>query len=106
MTNTFGITPFADPATRTGGSGSAAAPGAKTSTTDSTEGLGNLDTFLKLLVAQLSNQNPLSPTDPQQMVAQLAQFSSVEQQLAMRKDLDAIRDRLAASATGGASATP
>lgn len=34
--------------------------------------------FLKLLSTQLSNQNPLSPQDDQQFLAQLAQFSSVE----------------------------
>jgi flagellar basal-body rod modification protein FlgD len=37
------------------------------------------DEFLRLLMAQLQNQNPLSPSDPSQFVAQLAQFSSVEQ---------------------------
>ena len=35
--------------------------------------------FLTLLVAQLQNQNPMQPTDPTQFVAQLAQFSTVEQ---------------------------
>ncbi len=37
------------------------------------------DDFLKLLVAQLKNQDPQSPADSSQMAAQLAQFSSVEQ---------------------------
>ena len=37
------------------------------------------DEFLKLLVAQLTNQDPMNPADGQQMAAQLAQFSSVEQ---------------------------
>ena len=36
------------------------------------------DTFLKLLVAQLKYQDPLSPADPQQFLAQTAQFTSVE----------------------------
>jgi flagellar basal-body rod modification protein FlgD len=35
--------------------------------------------FLKLLVTQLGNQDPLNPMDGQQFAAQLAQFSSVEQ---------------------------
>ncbi|MBL7139350.1 MAG: flagellar biosynthesis protein FlgD [Planctomycetes bacterium] len=35
--------------------------------------------FLKLLVAQLQNQNPLEPLDNGEMTAQLAQISSLEQ---------------------------
>ena len=37
------------------------------------------DAFLQLLVEQLSNQDPLEPMDNSQMIAQLAQFSSLEQ---------------------------
>lgn len=42
------------------------------------ESLGK-DDFLQLLVTQLTNQNPLSPVQDQEFVAQLAQFSSLEQ---------------------------
>jgi flagellar basal-body rod modification protein FlgD len=38
-----------------------------------------MNQFLTLLVAQLQNQDPMQPTDPTQFVAQLAQFSTVEQ---------------------------
>ena len=44
----------------------------------STSQLGK-DDFLRLLVTQLANQNPLSPVQDQEFVAQLAQFSSLEQ---------------------------
>jgi flagellar basal-body rod modification protein FlgD len=37
------------------------------------------DQFLKLLVTQLKNQDPMSPMQPNEFAAQLAQFSSVEQ---------------------------
>jgi flagellar basal-body rod modification protein FlgD len=36
------------------------------------------DAFLKLLVTQLTNQDPLAPQDQQQFLAQLAQFSALE----------------------------
>ncbi len=35
--------------------------------------------FLKLLVAQLQNQDPMNPSDPTEFTAQLAQFSQLEQ---------------------------
>ena len=37
------------------------------------------DDFLKLMITQLKNQDPLSPSDSSQYAAQLAQFSSLEQ---------------------------
>ncbi len=44
--------------------------------------------FLKLLVAQLENQDPLNPQDSAAFASQLAQFSSVEQLVAMRAGID------------------
>ena len=52
------------------------------------------DMFLKLLVAQIKNQDPLTPADGTQFVAQLAQFTQLEQTLAMASDLSAIRQDL------------
>ncbi len=37
------------------------------------------DTFLKLLVAQLTHQDPLNPVEDKEFIAQLAQFTSVEE---------------------------
>lgn len=47
----------------------------------SSTALQNLDkeTFLKLLVAQMQYQNPLSPVDSTQFLSQAAQYASVEQ---------------------------
>jgi flagellar basal-body rod modification protein FlgD len=45
----------------------------------SATGLGlTSDSFLKLLVAQLKNQDPLNPIDDTQFTSQLAQFSTLE----------------------------
>ena len=53
--------------------------------------LADKTTFLKLLVSQIKNQNPLSPTDGVQFLSQLAQFSQVEQLQNISQDLDAIK---------------
>lgn len=52
--------------------------------------LGESD-FLKLLVAQLKNQDPMSPTDNTQFVAQLAQFSTLEQMSNMAASMSALQ---------------
>jgi len=46
------------------------------------------DAFMKLLVAQISHQNPLKPMDDTAFVAQLAQFSALEQTMGINKRLD------------------
>jgi flagellar basal-body rod modification protein FlgD len=48
----------------------------------------DFDTFLTLLTTQLRNQDPTNAMDAQQMTAQLVQFSSVEQQLAVNQNLE------------------
>jgi flagellar basal-body rod modification protein FlgD len=44
--------------------------------------------FLKLLVAQMKNQDPTNPMDSTQYVAQLAAFSQVEQSVQINSKLD------------------
>jgi flagellar hook assembly protein FlgD len=48
------------------------------STNKTNDGLGE-NAFLQLLVTQLQHQDPLQPQDDSQFLAQLAQFSSLEQ---------------------------
>lgn len=52
------------------------------------------ENFLQLLVAQIKHQNPLNPQDGTQFLAQLSQFTEMEQMLGMRQDLAAIRSAL------------
>jgi flagellar basal-body rod modification protein FlgD len=47
-------------------------------TTKKSNSLGQ-DEFMKMLIAQLQNQDPLNPMDGKDFAAQLAQFSSLEQ---------------------------
>ena len=74
-------------------------PGA-TTTTSATQEMGK-DTFLKLLVAQMKYQNPMSPTDGTQFLAQTAQFSMVEklEELA-KQSTDLLSAQQSATATG------
>ncbi|OLN33480.1 flagellar hook capping FlgD N-terminal domain-containing protein [Desulfosporosinus metallidurans] len=51
--------------------------------------LGKED-FLKLLVAQMQNQDPMNPTDNKESIAQLAQFSSLEQMNNISTSMDAL----------------
>ena len=64
-----------------------------------TDPLANESTFLTLLVSQLKNQNPASPMDGTTFVTQLAQFSDLEQNLAMRNDLDALSSKYAGTSS-------
>lgn len=56
-----------------------------TTTTNTTSQLK--DEFLSLLVAQLKNQDPTSPVDNSQYVAELAKFSSLEQMQNMNSNI-------------------
>ncbi|MCL1890228.1 MAG: flagellar hook assembly protein FlgD, partial [Desulfovibrionaceae bacterium] len=61
------------------------------------------DMFLKLLVAQLTHQDPLNPVEDKEFIAQLAQFTSVEELQNIGKGINKIneaydRDQLTSAA--------
>jgi flagellar basal-body rod modification protein FlgD len=58
-------------------------------------------TFLRLLISQIQNQDPLNPTDSTQFVTQLAQFSELEQMTNVNSHLQQIQQEL-----GGTPAQP
>ncbi len=71
--------------------GSSSSSGAAT-TTDPSQVTKNM--FLQLLVAQIKNQDPMSPSDGAQFLGQLAQFQQLEQSMNMGQDMSAIRGDL------------
>lgn len=55
----------------------------------------DVESFLTLLTAQISNQDPLAPMDSSTFVTQLAQLSQVEQSMEMGQRLETISAQLA-----------
>ena len=68
-------------------------PSAAASNANSPDSERNL--FMTLLVAQLKNQDPLSPQDGTAFVAQLAQFNSLDQLVGIRAAIDKLNTLLA-----------
>ena len=65
-------------------------------TTDKSKTL-DYDAFLKLLIAEMKYQDPTQPMDPTQQIAQLASFSSVEQNIKTNSKLDSLLTAFAMS---------
>jgi flagellar basal-body rod modification protein FlgD len=57
------------------------------------------DEFLQILVTQLRNQDPMQPLQDKEFIAQMAQFSSLEQMMNMTKEITALKQS-AGMATG------
>jgi flagellar basal-body rod modification protein FlgD len=64
---------------------STAAVGSSSLSQSSTIGIQD---FLKILTAQLNNQDPLKPVDNQEFVAQIAQFATLEQSRQLNEKID------------------
>ena len=59
------------------------------------------DDFLKLLVTELQHQDPTNPMQDREFIAQMAQFSSMEQMMNMTKSMESIVDKFNFQTTYG-----
>lgn len=58
------------------------------------------DMFLKLLMAQMKNQDPTNPMNDTEFISQMATFNALEQQIATNKNLESLIQLNASSAVG------
>ena len=70
--------------------------GAVTSTANLQNNSLNLEDFLKVLTTQLTYQDPLKPVDNQEFMAQLAQFTSLEQTQQLNNKIETLINNQAA----------
>lgn len=91
----LGITRAASTANTTTASGTSTTSGKTKTTLDQTD-------FLTLLTTQLKNQDPFAPMDNTQMVAQMAQFSSVAGISEMNKTLTGVATKLGSTTASDA----
>jgi flagellar basal-body rod modification protein FlgD len=64
--------------------------GTSATTTSAAKASVDYQSFLKLLVAEMKNQDPTQPMDSTQYIAQLASFSQVEQSIQVNSKLDSL----------------
>src|ERR1700733_5048315 len=86
-----------------GSSGSSSTNGTSSSSANGGTPAPSEEVFLQLLVSQIQNQDPLNPTDSTQFVSQLAQFSELEQVIAIRSDIETA---MSGSSTNPATTPP
>jgi len=80
-------------------------PATGSGSSDSLGQLGNEDTFLQLLVAQVQNQDPLNPTDSVQFVGQLVSFSQLEQLLNINQNIQVLANDATPPSSSSSSTT-
>jgi flagellar basal-body rod modification protein FlgD len=80
---------------------SSSSAAATTSTKDQSAATLDYTTFLRLLIAELKNQDPTKPMDSAQYIGQLASFSNVEQSVKTNAKLDAMMSSLALTQAEG-----
>jgi flagellar basal-body rod modification protein FlgD len=70
---------------------------ASTSTSTPSTGMDGLDknAFINLLLTQLKHQDPMNPMDNQDMIAQLAQFSALEQTQQLNTKMESLSTTMA-----------
>jgi len=73
----------------------AAASSSSAKATDKSTKDVSTNEFLKLLVTQLQNQDPLNPMDNSQFLTQLATFSSMEQLISINQGVTSLSDAFA-----------
>jgi len=78
---------------------SAATTTATTTSSSSSSSSLSTEDFLTLLVAQLQNQNPLDPTDADQLLQEMISFADYETQTEMSDTLSGISETLDAIAS-------
>ena len=87
--------------TATQAAASAGSTAATVSAKDQSAATLDYTTFLRLLIAELKNQDPTKPMDSAQYIGQLASFSNVEQAVKTNAKLDAMMSSLALTQAEG-----
>ena len=88
-----------DPVTSLGSPGTLS-PSAKADAAGGTPLSSDFDTFLKMLTAQMRNQDPMNPVESADFAVQLATFSSVEQQVQTNDLLSGLGSQMATLGMG------
>lgn len=65
-------------------------PASRTAPSSTAKANMDYQSFLRLFMAQMKNQDPTKPNDPTETLSQLASFSNVEQSIKLNEKLDSL----------------